>query len=65
MEINEIFNEVVKRLGSQAQVARICGVTSVAVNHWSKSGRIPVARCKAIEKATGINRKRLRPDIFK
>lgn len=65
MEGNEIFSEVVKRLGSQAQVARICGVTSVAVNHWAKRGQIPVARCKAIEKATGINRKRLRPDIFK
>ena len=61
----EILNETVKRVGSKAQLARICGVSPVAVGRWFKRGQIPVIRCKAIEKATGINRKRLRPDIFK
>ena len=65
MTDKHIFDEIFKRVGSQAQIARICGVTAAAVNHWTRRGRIPVDQCRAIEKATGINRKKLRPDIFK
>lgn len=61
----EVLDEVIKRLGNQAQLARICGVTPPAVTQWLKRGQIPATRCKTVEKATGIKRKDLRPDIFK
>lgn len=65
MTSQEILIEAVKRVGSKAQLARICGISPVAVGRWFKRGQIPAIRCKDIERATGINRKRLRPDIFK
>ena len=65
MTSQEILDEAVKRVGSKAQLARICGISSTAICRWFKRGQIPADRCKAVEKATGINRKRLRPDIFK
>lgn len=55
----------IEKAGSPTKLARICGVTPQAVNGWKLRGRIPADKCKAIEKATGIKRKELRPDLFK
>lgn len=46
-------------------LARACGVTPQAVDKWLK-GKIPIARCPAVESATHgkVTRYELRPDFF-
>jgi DNA-binding transcriptional regulator YdaS (Cro superfamily) len=48
--------------GLQALVARALGVTRGAVTKWRQ---VPAERVLAVEKATGIPRERLRPDLYK
>lgn len=47
--------------GGLSAIARICGISVPAVSQWR---RIPVERVLKIEKATGIPREALRPDIY-
>lgn len=51
----------VKKVGSQADLAKLLGISPQAVNRWR---RIPVGRAIAIEKHLGIPRHELRPDIW-
>jgi len=50
-------------VGSQANLARILGVTKAAVNQWIAT-QPPVDRCIAIEEATcgGVRCEEMRPD---
>jgi DNA-binding transcriptional regulator YdaS (Cro superfamily) len=51
--------------GGQASLARAIGITQAAVWNWTKRGkRVPVKHLAAVERATGIARAELRPDIF-
>lgn len=52
-------------VGTQAELARLIGVTPPVVNQWIKGVRpVPVEKCTAIERATsgGVRRWELRPD---
>lgn len=52
-------------VGSQAELARQLGVSSVTVHQWRSGARpVPIERCVAIEQATAgqVTRKDLRPD---
>ena len=47
------------------QIAEAAGVKTSAVRHWTNGIRtIPAERVIAVEKATGVSRHHLRPDIF-
>lgn len=50
--------------GSQCKLAKLLHIKPQAVNLWVKKGRIPAERVIAVEKATGVSRKVLRPDLF-
>lgn len=57
----------VDRAGSQAELARICGVSTTAVWKWVQSSKRMSAdngRVLRAEAATGISRHLLRPDIY-
>ena len=51
---------------NQSELARICGVSQPTVWGWVNKGRgiIPAEYVLAVEKATGINRSALRPDLY-
>ena len=52
-------------LGSQAELARLCGVSSTAVWKWVQSSkRLPAEFVLRVEARTGISRHWLRPDIY-
>ncbi|MCL8299412.1 MULTISPECIES: transcriptional regulator [Pseudomonas] len=53
-----------KAAGGQSALARILKVTPQAVQKMCASGRVPAERVLEIEKATGISRHELRPDIY-
>lgn len=45
-------------------LAKAAGVSPPTIYTWYRSGRIPAERVLAVEKATGISRHELRPDIY-
>jgi len=50
-------------VGSQAEMARILGVTPAMINQLVKGLRpVPIEHCYAIEAASGVTRRELRPD---
>lgn len=48
--------------GRMASLARLIGVTPQAIAQWD---RIPAARIIDVEHATGIDRAKLRPDLYR
>lgn len=48
-------------VGSRKALAHLAGVSPQAISQWKK---IPVGRCAELERATGISRRQLRPDVF-
>ena len=59
----EALREACFRAGSQSALARILDVDVAAISQW-KSKRIPAERVLPIERATGVRRERLRPDLY-
>lgn len=53
-----------KAAGGQSALARILKVTPQAVQKMCASGRVPAERVLEIERATGVSRHELRPDIY-
>lgn len=63
--MNHIAAAVEKTGAGQAGLARLLGVSPQAVNQWVNGNRpVPSRHVLAIEKATGVSRHELRPDVF-
>lgn len=61
----EALQQAVELAGSQAEIARIAGVSTTAVWKWLQSSkRVPAEFVLKIEAATGVSRHDLRPDIY-
>jgi DNA-binding transcriptional regulator YdaS (Cro superfamily) len=50
-----------KAAGSMSELARVLGLSSAAIVQWK---RIPAERIVEIERATGVRREMLRPDLY-
>jgi Putative antitoxin of bacterial toxin-antitoxin system, YdaS/YdaT len=61
MVIDQGLQRVLKTVGSRYQLAKMLGLTPPAIYKWK---RIPADRIIAIEKATGIDRSKIRPDLY-
>lgn len=55
-----------EKAGSQSALARICGVTQPTVWGWINAGRkmLPGEYVLSVERATGVSRHDLRPDLY-
>ena len=54
--------ELVKKAGSQSELAKAFGVTRMAVTHWMRDGKLPQSRVWQIEAgAVKLPEKRLQP----
>lgn len=61
----EALLRTVDVLGSQSELARVCGVSPTAVWKWMQSSkRLPEPYVLTVEAATGVPRHLLRPDIY-
>lgn len=49
--------------GSAKELARLQGVTPMAVSYWKVRG-IPARHVLGIESSTGVSRHELRPDLY-
>lgn len=55
----------IDKLGSNSAMARVCGLSPTAVWKWVQvSKRLPAEHVLVVEKATGVSRHALRPDIY-
>ncbi len=59
--MDKAYELVLKRIGGKAALARAIGVSHQTITYWT---RVPPIRVLAVEKATGISREILRPDIY-
>lgn len=50
-----------ERVGGQAELAKLLGVTAQAISQWDE---VPPLRVLAVEAATGVSRHELRPDLY-
>jgi TorA maturation chaperone TorD len=55
------LDEAIRAAGGVTALARRLGVAQPSVSNWE---RVPVERVASVEAATGIDRTRLRPDLF-
>lgn len=55
------LNQAIEAAGGIAQLARKIGIAQPSVSNWH---RVPAARVIAVEVATGVSRKLLRPDLY-
>jgi len=61
METSTGLQKIRQTHGLASKIARKLGIQQQAVSKWK---RIPAERVIAVEKATGIPRAELRPDLF-
>lgn len=58
------LDRAVQSAGSQQALAQLLGIKPPSVSGWYDRRRVPAERCIAIERATGVSRHQLRPDVF-
>jgi len=56
------LSEAIQAVGGVSELARRIGISQPSVSNWDK---VPAERVLAVEAATGIERVRLRPDLFR
>src|SRR3954462_7913389 len=56
------LNEAIQAVGGVSELARRIGISQPSVSNWDK---IPAERVLAVEAATGVERIRLRPDLYR
>jgi TorA maturation chaperone TorD len=55
------LDEAIRAAGGVSELARRLGIAQPSVSNWE---RVPAERVAAVEQATGVDRTRLRPDLF-
>src|SRR5215469_13821212 len=55
------LEEAIRAVGGVSELARRLGIAQPSVSNWE---RVPAERVASVEEATGIDRVRLRPDLF-
>lgn len=59
--MNEPIAKAIATVGSAVNLGKLLGISSQAIGQWKK---IPAERVVAVERATGISRFELRPDLY-
>ena len=59
---NSVFDRIVEKVGTQADLARAMGLKPQAILKWKR--QVPADRVLAVEALTGISRHEIRPDVF-
>ena len=55
------LEEAIRAVGGVSELARRLGIAQPSVSNWD---RVPAERVASVEEATGVDRARLRPDLF-
>lgn len=57
----KVVDQSIKKAGSKAMLAKLCGVTRQAVGQWKQ---IPLKHVDAICSLLGMLREEVRPDVY-
>lgn len=60
----DALKQAIEIAGSQSDLARRCDTYQVRVSRWMAANRVQAEFVLAVEKATGVSRHDLRPDIY-
>jgi len=55
------LKEALKAVGGQQALASLIGITAQAISQWDE---VPPLRVLAVERASGVSRHDLRPDLY-
>src|SRR5258708_7388128 len=55
------LKEAIRAAGGVTELARMIGISQPSVSNWA---RVPAARVRSVETATGVARTILRPDLY-
>ena len=55
----------IRKAGGLRALARKIGIAPQSISQWLEKGQVTPRWLIAIEKATGVPRERIRPDLFK
>lgn len=59
------LDKAIQKAGGQKALAELLGLGQTAVSNWrNRKKRVPAERVIEIEKATGVPRHELRPDLY-
>jgi len=61
METLTPLGKAIAAAGNASELARRLGIKVQSIQQWKE---IPAKRLRAVEEATGVPRKELRPDLF-
>lgn len=64
MQVRDLIQAAITKAGSQAKLGKAIGCTQNAVFQAKKRGSVTGEMAVAIERATGIPKEQLRPDLF-
>lgn len=53
-----------KAMGSRTALAKAVGVSPSTITMWQVRGRIPAEKVVRVERASGVPRHQLRPDLY-
>ena len=62
--IGKAVDEAIEEGGGPTSMGQYLGRSRSSVIEWQQTGRVPVEHVIKIEKATGVPRWRLRPDVY-
>jgi DNA-binding transcriptional regulator YdaS (Cro superfamily) len=61
----QLIKDACKKAGGQTALAKALGLSSQgSISRWVSTGRIPAERVLDVERATGVPRHELRPDLY-
>lgn len=61
---SDALKQAIEVAGGQTKLARAIGATQGHVSQWLRRGKVPAEKVLLIERATGVARHHLRPDVF-
>lgn len=61
---SDALKQAIQVAGSQTKLAQAIGSTQGHISQWLRRGKVPAEKVLPIERATGVARHLLRPDVF-
>lgn len=61
---SDALRQAIQVAGGQTKLAQVIGTTQGHVSQWLRRGKVPADKVLLIERATGVARHLLRPDVF-
>jgi DNA-binding transcriptional regulator YdaS (Cro superfamily) len=55
MSAKKHINQLIREVGSQAELARQLGIVRSNISHWIRNNRIPAAQALMIERIFGVD----------